>query len=161
PASGGLDHQLIAAAEDSGTEVLALEPWDTVFAIFAGLTPEEELDMIRAALPAAQLADDYAATTLEAYFRGDIWAIWEFGRLDALASSGLAPAAVERQLQLAEERLMTARNRNWIAPLTEAATDAAQAGRQVGAAFGARHLAGGTGEWRLLGQDGWASARAG
>lgn len=160
-ASGGLDHQLIAAAEDAGTEVLALEPWDTVFAIFAGLTPEEELDMIRAALPAAQLADDYAATTLEAYFRGDIWAIWEFGRLDALASSGLAPAAVERQLQLAEERLMTARNRNWIAPLTEAATGAAQAGRHVVAAFGALHLPGETGVLRLLERDGWTIERVG
>lgn len=155
PEAAGLDHQLIAAAQDAGTRVLALEPWDTMFAIFAGLTPEEELDMIRAALPAAQLADDYATTTIEAYFRGDIWAIWEFSRLDALNSSELPAEAVAHQMQLAEERLMTARNGNWIAPLTKAAQEAAKQGRHVVAAFGALHLPGENGVLRLLERDGW------
>ncbi|MBB1498704.1 TraB/GumN family protein [Paracoccus sp. MC1862] len=150
----GLDHRLIEVAEDSGTPILALEPWDTVFGIFRDLTPEEELDMIRAALPAAQLADDYAATTLEAYFRGDIWAIWEYGRLDAY-DSGLPREAVDRQLQLAEARLMTERNRSWIEPLTQAADKAAAEGRPVVAAFGALHLPGETGVLRLLERDGW------
>ncbi|SEH90834.1 TraB/GumN family protein [Paracoccus alkenifer] len=155
PDAAGLDHQLIAAAQDAGTSVLALEPWDSMFAIFAGLTPEEELDMIRAALPAAQLADDYAATTIEAYFRGDIWAIWEFSRLDALNSSDLPAETVAHQMQLAEERLMTARNGNWIAPLTKAAQEAATQGRHVVAAFGALHLPGENGVLRLLERDGW------
>lgn len=159
PGTAGLDQQLIAVAQEAGTSVLSLEPWDTVFTIFAGLTPEEELDMIRAALPTAQLADDYAATTLEAYFRGDIWAIWEFGWLDTLASSGLAPATVDRQMQLAEQRLMTTRNRNWIGPLNDAARTAAQTGRHVVAAFGALHLPGETGVLRLLEQDGWTIER--
>lgn len=151
----GLDHRLMEAAEASGTPILALESWDTVFGIFRGLTPDEELDMIRAALPSARLADDYAATTLEAYFRGDIWAVWEYGRLDAYESSGLSRAAVERQLQLAEDRLMTQRNRSWIGPLTQAADAAAAEGKPVVAAFGALHLPGETGVLRLLEGEGW------
>lgn len=155
---GGLDHLLVGVARDAGTPILSLEPWDTVFQVFSGLTPDEELDMIRAALPTARLADDYAATALEAYFRGDIWAIWEFGRIDALQSSGLSREAVHRQMRLAEERLMAARNRSWIAPLTSAARDAAASGRPVVAAFGALHLPGETGVLRLLEQDGWTIA---
>jgi uncharacterized protein YbaP (TraB family) len=154
-AGEGLDHRLVEIAEDSGTPIRALEPWDTLFRIFRGLSPEEELDMIRAALPAARLADDYAATTLEAYFRGDIWAIWEYGRMDAYESSGLPREAVERQMQLAEERLMTERNRSWIQPLTEAAVQAAKQGKPVVAAFGALHLPGETGVLRLLEAEGW------
>lgn len=155
-ANAGLDHRLMKVAEDVGTPIVALEPWDTVFGVFRGMTPEEELDMIRAALPAARLADDYAATTLEAYFRGDIWAIWEYSRLDAYESSGLPREAVDRQLQLAEERLMTERNRSWIEPLTRTAEAAAAEGKPVVAAFGALHLPGETGVLRLLEAEGWA-----
>lgn len=151
----GLDHRLMRIAADSGTPVVALEPWDTVFRVFRDLTPDEELDMIRAALPAARLADDYAATTLEAYFRGDIWSVWEFGRLDAYDSSGLPRAAVDRQMQLAEQRLMVERNRSWIGPLTRAADTAAARGKPVVAAFGALHLPGETGVLRLLEAEGW------
>lgn len=157
--TSGLDHRLMKIAQADGTPIRALEPWDTVFGLFKGLTPQEELDMIRAALPAAKLADDYAFTTAEAYFRGDIWAIWEFGRQDAYASSGLDRAAVDAQMQLAEDRLMETRNIAWIAPLTDAATTAAGDGKPVVAAFGALHLPGETGVLRLLEADGWTIRR--
>ena len=157
----GLDHRLIDEARGHDVPVLALEPWDTLFTLFKGMTPAEEDDMIRAALPAARLADDYAATALEAYFRGDIRAVWEFGRLDALRNSGLPPGAVDRQVRLAEDRLMTRRNRSWIGPLTRAAEAAAARGKPVVAAFGALHLPGDTGVLRLLEAEGWTIARGG
>ena len=157
----GLDHRLIDEARDHDVPVLALEPWDTLFTLFKGMTPAEENDMIRAALPAARLADDYAATALEAYFRGDIRAVWEFGRLDALRNSGLPPGAVDRQVRLAEDRLMTRRNRSWIGPLTRAAEAAAARGKPVVAAFGALHLPGDTGVLRLLEAEGWTITRGG
>ena len=159
--TSGLDHRLMRIAEADGTPIRALEPWDTVFGLFEGLTPQQELDMIRAALPAARLADDYAFTTAEAYFRGDIWAIWEFGRQDAYASSGLDRAAVDAQMRLAEERLMEGRNVAWIAPLTAAATEAAAEGKPVVAAFGALHLPGEKGVLQLLENDGWTIERIG
>lgn len=152
---GGLDHRLVAEAQAAGVPVRALEPWDTVFTLFSDLSDEDELDMIRATLPAAALADDYATTTIEAYFRGDIWAIWEFGRIDALARGDMDPAAVDRQMALAEDRMMARRNASWIEPLTRAADAAAVRGKPVVAAFGALHLPGTRGVLRLLEQDGW------
>src|SRR5690606_30024540 len=36
--TGGLDQRLIAEAAKAGTPVRALEPWDTLFTVFGGLT---------------------------------------------------------------------------------------------------------------------------
>lgn len=151
----GLDHRLIDLARTQGVPVIALEPWDTVLTLFDALDEGDALDMIRAALPAARLADDYARTTIEAYVRGDIRAIWEFERLDAYGASGLDRAAVDRQQAIAEERLMTRRNAGWIAPLTAAAERAAAQGKPVLAAFGALHLPGEDGVLRRLEREGW------
>ncbi|CAM3127166.1 TraB/GumN family protein [Paracoccus nototheniae] len=153
--AGGLDHLLVTEARAAGTPVRALEPWDTIFGLFQGLTPQEELDMIRAGLPAAGYADDYAVTLTDAYFDGDVWKIWEFGRFDAYANSGLTKAQVDRQMQLAQTRLMDGRNRDWIAPLTQGAEAAARRGKGIVAGFGALHLPGEAGVLALLEQQGF------
>ncbi|MBK4214661.1 TraB/GumN family protein [Paracoccus caeni] len=155
----GLDHLLVKAAEDKGIAVKALEPWNTVFTIFADLTVEQELDMIRASLPLAAHADDYAVTLGDAYFDGDIWLIWEFGRFDAYRSSGLSRDKVDEQMDLAQEQLMDKRNQSWIAPLTDAAQQAAADGKGIVAGFGALHLPGEQGVLRLLEKDGWTVER--
>lgn len=157
--AGGLDHLLIERAEADGVRVRALEPWDTVFALFRDLTPAQELDMIRASLPMAAHADDYAVTLSDAYFRGDVWEIWEFSRLDAYRNADLDRAAVDEQMALAKTQLMDQRNRNWIAPLTAGAAEAAEAGKGIVAGFGALHLPGEAGVLSLLEQDGWQIER--
>ena len=153
--TGGIDRELVSLASEHGTPVRALEPWDTLFSIFSGMSPGEELDMIRAALPSAALADDYAVTLADAYFDGDAWLIWEFTRQDAYRNSGLDRATVDQQVTLMQENLMNARNRSWIAPLTQAAEKAAAKGRAVVTAFGALHLPGESGVLRLLEREGW------
>lgn len=155
----GLDRRLVARAEDLEIPVRALEPWDTVFTLFNHLTPQQEIEMIRAALPAAAHADDYAVTLTDAYFAGDVWAIWEFGRFDAYRNSGLSRGQVDAQMRLAKEQLMDGRNRAWIGPLTQAAQDAAAQGKGIVAGFGALHLPGEEGVLRLLEQDGWVIER--
>lgn len=151
----GLDHMLMRAAGAADVPVRAMEPWDTVFTLFAGLTPDEEVDMIRAALPAARLADDYAATMANAYFEGRAWDIWVFSRMEAEAHSGLSAEAIAAQMALTESAMLEARNRAWIAPLTEAAEAAARDGKPVVAGMGALHLPGEAGVLRLLEADGW------
>ena len=153
----GLDHLLVAEAQAADVPVRSLEPWDTIFGLFAGLTPAQELDMIRAGLPAAAYADDYAVTLTDAYFAGDVWTIWEFGRFDAYANSGLSRAAVDRQMDFARTRLMDDRNRAWIAPLLQAAEAAGPEG--IVAAFGALHLPGEAGVLSLLEDEGFAITR--
>lgn len=158
-AARGLDWQLIEVAEREDVPVRALEPWDTVLTIFADLTPQEEIDLIRYSLPAAAHADDYAVTMADAYFAEDVWSIWEFGRLDAYRSSGLTRDEVDALTAEAQAVLMDRRNRNWIAPLSDAARDAAARGKPVFAAFGALHLPGENGILRLLERDGWTVER--
>lgn len=158
-AANGLDWQLMAEAEKADIPVVALEPWDTVLTMFDGLTPQEEVDMIVYTLPAAQHADDYATTMTDAYFAGDVWQIWEFGRIDAYRNSGLPKAEVDRLTDEAQVLLMDQRNQSWIAPLTETAEGAATRGKGIVAAFGALHLPGEQGILRLLEKDGWTIER--
>lgn len=155
----GLDHLLIEEAKDLELPIRALEPWDTVFSLFTGMTPKEELDMIRTALPVASYSDDYAATLTEAYFSGDVWRIWEFGRIDAYANSGLSEAEVDEQFSFAQSRLMDQRNQSWIKPLTKGALAAASDGKEIVAGFGALHLPGEQGVLRLLEKRGWTIER--
>ena len=155
----GLDHRLVERAQAIDLPVRALEPWDTVFTLFRHLTPQQEIEMIRAALPAAAHADDYAVTLTDAYFAGDVWAIWEFGRFDAYRNSGLTRDQVDGQMRLAQDQLMDRRNQSWIAPLTDGARNAAAQGKGIVAGFGALHLPGDQGVLRLLEQDGWTIER--
>ena len=98
-------------------------------------------------------------TLTDAYLAGDVWTIWEFGRFDAYRNSGLSRDQVDAQMALAQDRLMEARNRAWIAPLIDGARTAARQGRGIVAAFGALHLPGEQGVLRLLERDGWTVAR--
>ena len=158
-ATNGLDERLIDTAEAASVEIEALEPWDTVFRIFDNLSPQDEIDMIVYSLPMAKYADDYNTTMEDAYRAGDIWQIWEFGRLDAYKNSGMPKAEVDRMLADAEEYLINERNRSWIVPLTDAANVAAVKHKGVVAAFGALHLPGNQGVLRLLENDGWKIER--
>ncbi|MBU3029518.1 TraB/GumN family protein [Paracoccus marinaquae] len=156
---GGLDFLLVDRAEALDVPIRALEPWDTIFTLFDEMTPGQEIDMIRASLPAASYADDYAVTLTESYFEGDVWKIWEFGRFDAYANSGLDTATVDEQMRLAQTQLMDRRNQSWIAPLTEGARSAAARGKGIVAGFGALHLPGEKGVLRLLERQGWTIER--
>lgn len=153
--AGGLDQLLTERAQTAGVPVRALEPWDTVFSLFADMTPTEEEDMIRTAMPAAEYADDYMATLTDAYFSGDSWMIWEFGRFDAYDRSGLSRAEVDGQMQLAQDKLMDQRNAIWIAPIEAAAAKAAADGKGIVVGFGALHLPGEQGVLRRLERAGW------
>lgn len=153
--AGGLDRLLTDRAEAADVPIRALEPWDTLFTLFDGMSAREEEDMIRAAMPAAGHADDHTVTLTDAYFNGDSWMIWEFSRFDAYDSSGLGRAEVDQQMRLAQEKLMDQRNARWIAPLEGAAAEAAGQGKGIVAGFGALHLPGENGVLRLLERDGW------
>lgn len=151
----GLDHLLIDKASEMDLPIRALEPWNTVFTLFSDMSDKEEEDMIRSALPAAAYADDYAVTLTDAYFAGDIWQIWEFGRFDAYENSGLDKQEVDEQITFAQTRLMDQRNHSWIDRLTDGAEAAAKDGKGIVAGFGALHLPGEQGVLRLLEKQGW------
>lgn len=151
----GLDHLLTAKAEEMDLPIHAVEPWDTVFTLFSGMTPEEEIEMIRMSLPAAQYADDYAVTLTDAYFSGDVWTIWEFARFDAYENTELPHDVIDAQMELGKKRLMDQRNHSWIEPITTAAENAAKKEKGIVVAVGALHLPGEEGVLNLLDEKGW------
>jgi uncharacterized protein YbaP (TraB family) len=150
----GLDGMVIDAALARGLPVRALEPYDTLFSIFDGMTAEDQLAMIRSSLAVEGQAEDYAVTLADAYFDGEGRLIWEFSRRMALQMPGYTPERVERDFARMEEAINTRRNVAWI-PVIEAAA----ARGPVLAAFGALHLSGDKGVLNLLAEAGWQIER--
>ncbi len=150
----GLDARIVERAEANATPVRALEPYDTVFGLFDGMTEEAKLDMIRTTLAMDEQAEDYSATLTDAYFAEDVRVTWELGRLKAYGLKGNTREEVDAALAEMEEALMVRRNRAWI-PVIEAALGEGP----VFAAFGALHLSGEGGVLALLEAEGFAIER--
>lgn len=149
----GLDGMLIAAAEAADVPVLALEPYDTLFTIFGGMSEAQEIDMVESSLAMEDRSSDYSVTLADAYFAGQSRLIWELMRAVSYELPGYTPEEVDAEMALLEEAMMVRRNRSWI-PVIEANT---QRGPVV-AAFGALHLSGKDGVLNLLAQNGWTLA---
>lgn len=150
----GLDAQVIEAAEARGLPVRALEPYDTVFAVFADLPEGDQMSMITASLAMEGQSEDMSATMIDSYFAEEARLIWEFSRAQALTVEGYDQARVDREFALMEEALMVRRNQAWIPVLTAAAADG-----PVLAAFGALHLSGDQGVLALLEAEGFTLER--
>jgi len=153
-AQRGLDRRITEAALDTGVPVSALEPYDTVFRLFSALDETEQVEMIRASLGMAAQAEDMFATLVDSYFNEEHRLIWELSRQSALALPGADPEQAEKDFAVLEERLLNARNRNWMKVILPAAE-----GRRILVAAGAAHLSGPEGLLNLLAEDGWALER--
>ena len=152
--SKGLDGQIIDAATTAGVPIKALEPFDTVFQIFGGLSVADQLSMIHSTLAMEELGADYAVTLADTYFSQDARAIWEFTKLQSLAVPGATPDQVNGEFARMEEALMSKRNRSWIPVIAAAANQG-----PVFAAFGALHLSGQDGVLALLEREGFTLTR--
>ena len=146
----GLDRRLITLANAQGVSVAALEPFDTIFAIFDSFTAADQLAMLIQTLDASAADDDMATTLADSYFAGQSRLFWEFSKLHLLTLPGIDPAAAAREFALVEAALINRRNQAWIAPITTAAADG-----PLVVAFGALHLPGENGVLNLLARDGW------
>lgn len=152
--ANGLDASVIAAAQEQDIPLRALEPYDTIFTIFGGMTRAEQIEMVMTTLAMEDQSVDMSVTLADAYFAEDSRVIWEFLKDQMRDAPGYTPAEVEAEFAQMEEALMSSRNRAWI-PVIEAA---AQDG-PVFAAFGALHLSGHDGVLALLERAGWRLER--
>lgn len=150
----GLDAMIMAEAAARGLPVTALEPYDTIFDIFAALSPADQLSMITASLALEDRSEDLSITMSEAYFAEEPRLIWDFNQDQALTVPGASPDQVAHEFAVMEEAMMIRRNRAWIPVLTAAA----QKG-PVLAAFGALHLSGEAGVLALLKAEGFTVER--
>lgn len=150
----GLDQRLMDAAADRDVPIRALEPYDTLFTLFDGLSQSDQLSMIRSALAMEPQAADLSITLAEVYFDQESRLIWEFTRALTLNAPGADPVQAARDLALMETALMNNRNRAWIPVILAAAEKG-----PVVAAFGALHLSGEQGVLNLLAAEGFTLAR--
>lgn len=153
-AGRGLDGMVIDAATARGLPVKALEPYDTLFAIFADLTQQEQVAMIRSTLALEPQAQDNSVTLADSYFAGEGRLVWEYSRMMAHQVPGYSPDQIEADFARMEDAMMTRRNRAWIPVIEQAAAQG-----PVLAAFGALHLSGETGVLELLRLEGFAIER--
>ncbi len=151
--STGLDHMIIAAAAQMGTPTAALEPYDTVFRVFGGMTAEEQLDSVRVALATAPMASDLLTTMTEAYFREEHRLLWELSRQQSVAAAKDADQA-RADFAVMEDGLINRRNADWVDRIRAEAP-----GRTLVVAVGAGHLAGHKGLLNLLAEDGYEIRR--
>jgi len=150
----GLDHLIGEAAKAEGKPLHALEPYDTIFRIFGAIPPEEQIDMLRVALPTAARSEDMLRTMMESYFREDHRQIMDFARLAAIREMPDEADALNQDFTEMEEALVYARNRAWVEVLRKAAP-----GKRLVVAVGAGHLSGKEGLLKLLEQAGYSLAR--
>ncbi|AWD21715.1 TraB/GumN family protein [Fuscovulum blasticum] len=147
----GLDGLLIDAATVAGKPIRALEPYDTVFAIFDAFAQQDQVAMIDQSLALEPVSADFSVTLADAYYDGKSQLIWELMRETSYNMPGYTREQVDAEMKAMEEVLVSRRNRAWI-PVIDAA--AAEGGPLV-VAFGALHLPGPEGVLNLLAQDGW------
>lgn len=146
----GLDHRLITRATEAGIPIKALEPYDTLFAIFEMLSNEDQVAMVEQTLAMEDRIDDFSITLADAYFSGESYMTWELMRQIAYDTPGYTREEIDADMAKMEEALMIRRNIAWI-PVIESAADEGQ----TLVAFGALHLPGEKGVLNLLEQNGW------
>jgi hypothetical protein len=149
-AANGLDARLTLMAQARHIPIVALEPWDTTFHLFTGMSFDTQLGMLRMSLAGEASAADLNTTLTNAYFAGQHRLIWEFGRQNALAAPGANPAAFDQL----ERTLLTDRTQSWMPGLLAVAD-----GHSVVVAVGAAHLGGNEGMLNLLHLAGFALHR--
>lgn len=147
----GLDKLLVDRATASGIPVQALEPYDTIFALFDEMSMDEQLEMIRSTLLLEDRVTDLSVTLADQYFRGESRSAWEYMRILSRDLPGMTAEKADAEMARMEDLLMIRRNRAWI-PVIEAASEKGP----IVAAFGALHLSGKDGVLNLLDQAGWA-----
>lgn len=149
----GLDHRVIAAARAAGVPVRSLEPYDTLFALFADAPLEEQVEMLLLGVMPVSDTEDAFTTTIEAYFDETHAEGWEMARLVARRALDLPPAEIDAIFAEMEARLLAERNRAWIEVIEAAEGD------RLFLAFGAAHLFGEDGVLALLERAGYTLTR--
>ncbi|WP_456391127.1 TraB/GumN family protein [Profundibacter sp.] len=154
-AKKGVDQRIMAHAQTVNIPTRALEPYDTVFSLFASETPEEEIETIRLGLSTSGNAEAVIATLADAYFTGRHRLIWELGRLQVEEADFKPSREISVLFNEMEAKVLTDRNANWMAGILKAASET----DSVMVAVGAAHLSGEKGLLYLLGQAGYSLSR--
>ncbi|MEM8579017.1 MAG: TraB/GumN family protein [Pseudomonadota bacterium] len=149
----GLDHRLMDIALAEGVPIQALEPYTTIFELFAAQPLDEQIAAIELGiLPAAQ-ATDAMVTVIEQYFDEAHASTFPLNAILAKGWLDMDPAAFDAMFAEMLDKLLYTRNDNWMPRLLEAR------GTSV-VAVGAAHLGGTGGLLEMLEAEGFTLERA-
>jgi uncharacterized protein len=153
----GLDVRLEALATARGVPTVALEPYDTIFALFNEEPLDEQIEMMGASLAAGGEEDaDSFATTIAAYFDEQAGEMWKFSEILMTRTGLYAPDEASALMAESTDALLARRNHAWLPILLQTA---AESEAPVVAAFGAAHLPGEDGVLQLLEDEGFTITR--
>ena len=150
----GLDHMLMAIADQADVPMRALEPHTTLFNLLGQDPLADQLDMLRLNLLARDLHEQMFVAMLDSYFAQEIGTLWELNRTAMMTIPDLPPQQALTMFDRMEEALLTIRNQNWLPVIT----GAAKADQSIVVAVGAAHLIGAEGVLQLLQDSGWTVA---
>lgn len=149
----GFDQRLIDAAQDLSLPQQALEPYDTVFSLFASEPVDQQLDYLKLGALPEEVANDALATLLDAYFEERTAEIIEFSRILSRRHIELPDAQVDLIMDDMNATLLDQRNRDWMPVILNAPVGVSIV------ASGAGHLIGENGLLNLLAQEGYTLQR--
>ncbi|MFD1341685.1 TraB/GumN family protein [Litorisediminicola beolgyonensis] len=152
----GLDQRLAEAAEAADVPTAALEDFRTIFRTFNAAPIPEQIEMLEAALYAADEQGDGLATLRAAYFDEQMGESWALSKVIARRHSQQSREEIDRSFDEMEEGLLIARNQDWMPVILEAAEEY----DLVVIASGAAHLPGPHGLLTLLEAEGFTLERA-
>lgn len=150
--SRGLDRRITEMAEARGIPMQALEPFDTLFRIFADEPLERQVELISLGLLPPDVQRAAFVSTLDGYFDEEMALVWELGRAAVRMHPKLTQAEADALFADLEADLLIGRNLNWV----EVIAEAMESHDRVVVAAGGAHLPGETGVLNLLARDGWA-----
>ncbi|WP_425040243.1 TraB/GumN family protein [Primorskyibacter sp. S187A] len=149
----GLDAMVEEIAREADVPAFPLEPYDTLFRIFAEEPLDTQIDFLTASVQDTGTSEDMLATTLNLYFEEAPAELWHLSRVMARTQTTMPAEELDVLFAELEEALLFERNRAWL-PLLEDAE-----GDRIVAAFGAAHLFGDDGVLHLLEQAGYVLTR--
>ncbi len=149
----GLDQRLMDMAEAAGVRTASLEPYDTVFQLFANDPLEVQIKYLMLGLVSVEASEDANATLVAQYFEQAHMNALETSRVSTRLLVDMPPEEFDAIFDEVIGLLVDKRNASWIAPI-----EAAEGDRIVVAA-GALHLGGEAGLLNLLKNEGYTLER--
>jgi len=149
----GLDYMLMDIAATADVPVIALEPYTTIFELFAAQPIDEQIAALRLGILPTDQATDAMVTVREQYFDEQHAATFPLNALLAKGWLDMDEALFDQLFAEMLDKLLYTRNDNWMPALLDAR------GTSV-VAVGAAHLGGTGGLLQMLPAEGFTVERA-
>lgn len=149
----GLDHRLMTIAAEADVPVASLEPYTTVFSLFAQDSLEEQISLLSVGILPTEVSENATTTLVAQYFEEAHMAALETSRVYTRPLVKMPPSEFDILYDEFIDLIVDERNKNWLGPIEDAK------GELIVVAAGALHLGGEFGLLNMLEQLGYTLER--